>query len=250
MVDRMDREIGRVLEQLRAMNAWDNTLIIFLSDNGADATVMVRGDGHDQHAPMGSAATFLCLGPGWASASNSPFRRHKVWVHEGGISTSCIFHFPNRIKAAGELRHSPAHVIDFVPTVLQLAGAESPAKWNDHQRPPLPGKSLIALFEKDSPINRDAIYWQHEGNRAIRVGDMKLVSEHENKSAWELYDLAADRIESKNLAAAQPERVKEMSALWEKLDTQYHEQGGGEPSDPKAKNGQQRKDQSRRARRN
>ncbi len=116
MVDRMDREIGRVLAQLRAMGAMDNTLIFFLSDNGASAEIMVRGDGHDPNAECGTGATFLSIGPGWSSLCNTPFRRHKTWVHEGGISTPLIVCWPRGIAARGELRHTPGHVIDFVPT--------------------------------------------------------------------------------------------------------------------------------------
>jgi len=230
MVDRMDREIGRVLEQVRNMGAWENTLILFLSDNGADATIMVRGDGHDQRAPPGSAKSFLCLGPGWASASNAPFRRHKVWVHEGGISTPFIMHWPVVIRSKGTLRHTPAHIIDFVPTVLELAGVKSPDSWNGKTRPLLPGRSLVPLFERDVTIKRNAIYWHHEGNCALRLGNWKLVSERENNSQWELYDLKRDRIESKNLAASNPGRVKKMSAMWKTLDDEFRFQGGsGKP---------------------
>jgi arylsulfatase A-like enzyme len=221
MVDRMDREIGRVLKQIRDMNAWDDTLIIFLSDNGADATIMVRGDGHDRTADPGSAASFLCLGPGWASASNGPFRRHKIWVHEGGISTPFIAHWPARIRSAGALRHTPAHIIDFVPTVLELAGVKNPSDWRGQSRPPLPGRSLVPAFQNDVTISRECLYWSHEGNRALRVGDYKLVSEAENKGTWELYDVRRDRIESQDLAAQQPERAKEMATLWDRLDKEF-----------------------------
>jgi len=228
MVDRMDREIGRVFDQLRAMGAWDNTLMVFLSDNGADATLLVRGDGHDQRAPPGSAASFLCLGPGWASASNAPFRRHKIWVHEGGIATPCILNWPARIRAGGKLRHAPAHVIDFVPTVLELAGLPPPAEWHGQSRPALPGRSLVPLFRRDAAIPREALYWHHEGNRALRVGDWKLVSERENNAQWELYDLRRDRIEANDLAARRPDRVRQMAAQWEQLDAAFRRQGGAE----------------------
>jgi arylsulfatase len=112
MVDRMDREIGRVLDQLRTMNALENTVIFFASDNGASAEIMVRGDGHDPQAVPGTAATHLCLGPGFSSGANTPFRRHKTWVHEGGISTPLIVSWPRGIPARGELRHNPGHLID------------------------------------------------------------------------------------------------------------------------------------------
>lgn len=230
MVDRMDQEIGRVLDQLRKMGAWDNTLVIFLSDNGADATLMVRGDGHDRAADPGSASSFLCLGPGWASASNAPFRRHKIWVHEGGISTPCILHWPAANTVRGALRHTPAHVIDLVPTVLELAGITPPDKWKGHIRPPMPGKSLVPLLDADVDLPRDYLYWHHEGNRALRVGDWKLVSERENDATWELYDLKQDRIESTDLAARHPDRVEEMAATWSRLDQEFRHQSGAAPS--------------------
>jgi len=233
MVDRLDRETGRVLDQLRKMGAWENTLIVFLSDNGADATLMVRGDGHNQSAAPGSAESFLCLGPGWASASNAPFRRHKIWVHEGGIATPCILHWPAVIPSGGKLRHAPAHIIDFVPTVLELAGVTSPEKWSGQARPSLPGRSLVPLLKHDAVIPRDALYWQHEGNRALRVGDWKLVSESEKNGQWELYDLKRDRIESKDLAGSHLDQVKQMSGLWERLDEQFHREGGAEKSGKK-----------------
>ena len=107
MVDRMDQEIGRVVAQLEAMNALDNTLILFLSDNGASAEIMVRDEGHDRDCPPGSAATYLCLGPGWSTVANTPFRLHKTWVHEGGISTPLVAHWPQGIAARGELRTRP-----------------------------------------------------------------------------------------------------------------------------------------------
>ncbi len=233
MVDRMDREIGRVLQQIREMDAWENTLILFLSDNGADATVMVRGDGHDQSAPPGSATSFLCLGPGWATASNTPFRRHKIWVHEGGTSTPFVMHWPARIRSGGVLRHTPTHIIDFVPTVLELAGVQPPANWNGRPRPPLPGRSLVPALDRDADIAREYLYWHHEGNRALRVGDWKLVSEAENKAAWELYDLKKDRIESNNLAERHPQKLKEMAEMWKRLDDEFRRQAG-EPKPARA----------------
>lgn len=212
-VDRMDREIGRVLEQLRAMGALENTLICFASDNGASAEMMVRGDGHDPQAAPGSAATHLCLGPGWSSSSNTPFRRHKTWVHEGGISTPFVVHWPKGIAARGELRQSPGHLIDFVPTVLELTGAKTPAEVNGKAAPPRPGKSLVPVFAKDGSLQHDELWWAHEGNRAVRMGDWKLVAAGES-APWELYDLKTDRGEMKNLTAEQPGRVKELETRW------------------------------------
>jgi arylsulfatase A-like enzyme len=214
MVDRMDREIGRVIAQLKAMGAFENTLILFASDNGATGEMLVRDGGHDQTAALGSAATYLSLGPGFSSACNTPHRRHKTWVHEGGISTPLIAHWPAGISARNELRHTPGHVIDFVPTVLELAGLEKPRELNGEPVPPAPGRSLVAAFAKDETIARDSLWWLHEGHRAIRVGDWKLVALE--GEAWELYDLKTDRAEQNNLAAKMPEKVKELEAAWQK----------------------------------
>lgn len=216
MIDRMDREIGRVLEQVRAMGAMENTLIVFLSDNGATAEMMVRGDGHDPKAPTGSAASYLSLGPGWSSLANTPFRRHKTWVHEGGIATPMIVHWPAGIKAKGEVRHTVGHVIDVVPTVLEASGAKWPTDLKG--RPEAPGKSLLPAFAKDLPRS-GPIWWLHEGNRALRVGNYKIVSAR--KEPWELYDLSTDRAETKDLAKEQPDRVREMADQWQKLTEEY-----------------------------
>ncbi len=212
MVDRMDREIGRLIEQLKALGAFENTLIFFSSDNCASAEIMVRDGGHDPQAAPGSAATYLCLGPGFSSASNTPFRRHKTWVHEGGISTPLVVHWPAGIQARGEPRHTPAHVIDIVPTILEVVGIEKPTTWDGETIPPAPGRSLVPAFGQDTVIDRDFLWWLHEGNRAIRVGDWKLVAAKGDR--WELYDLKSDRAESHDLAQERPEKAKELAALW------------------------------------
>ncbi|MBN9121577.1 MAG: arylsulfatase [Planctomycetes bacterium] len=219
MVDRMDREIGRVLDQLKAMGALDNTLVFFLSDNGASAEIMVRGDGHDPHAECGTGATFLSIGPGWSGMCNAPFRRHKTWVHEGGISTPLIVHWPKGIAARGALRHAAGHVIDLVPTILDVSGGKRFEKWEGKDVPP-PGKSLVPAFAKDAPLARDPIWWLHEGNRALRAGDWKIVAAGKD-SPWELYDLSSDRSETKNLAADRPEKVRELAAIWTKQFEEY-----------------------------
>ncbi len=214
MVDRMDQEIGRIIAQLKAMGAYENTLILFASDNGASAEIMVRDGGHDPQAEPGSAATYLCLGPGFSSAANTPHRRHKTWVHEGGISTPLIASWPAGIAAHGELRHTPGHIVDIVPTVLELAGLQKPADWKGQPIPPAPGKSLVAALKTDVTIDRPSLWWLHEENKAIRVGDMKLVAA--KGDAWELYDLKTDRAEQNNLATKMPEKVKELADLWQK----------------------------------
>jgi arylsulfatase len=222
MVDRLDREVGRLLEQLRSMGAIDDTIVLFLSDNGASAEIMVRDDGHDPSAPPGSAATHLCLGPGWSTVANTPLRRHKTWVHEGGISTPLIVHWPNGLRARGELRRNPGHVIDLVPTVLEICGIRRPDTWLGKPVPLPPGKSLLPALA-DGSVTRDFLWWLHEGNRAIRVGDWKLVAAGEG-GPWELYDLRADRGESHDLASEHPDRVGELAALWQEQFDEFCQQ--------------------------
>jgi arylsulfatase len=243
MVDRMDREIGRVLEQVKAMGAFENTVVFFVSDNGASAEQIIRGDGHDPAAPPGSAKTFLCLGPGWSTSSNTPLRLHKSWVHEGGIASPLIVHWPKGIREHGQLRHTPGHFIDLPPTMLELAGGSVVGEWNGATPPPLPGRSLVPALNEDELIRHDYLYWHHMNNRAIRVGDWKLVSAggKQEDGPWELYNLRADRCEMKNLAPQYPDKVKELAQLWQKYEDQFRQQAGPpEPGDVPAKKAKKR----------
>jgi arylsulfatase len=228
MVDRMDKEIGRVIDQVRKMGALDNTIVLFLSDNGASAEMMVRGDGHDLNAEPGSAATFLCLGPGWSTFSNTPFRRHKTWVHEGGVSTPLVVHWPNGIAAQGELRHTPAHVVDIVPTVMELVTGKSFAFDRGTDAPRYAGKSLVPALKQDVTIARDSIWFLHEGNRALRIGNWKIVAAGQN-APWELYDLSNDRSESENLVARKPDKLRELTAQWEHEAADYRKWAEQDP---------------------
>jgi len=214
MVHRMDIEIGRVLDQIKAMGALDNTIVFFVSDNGASAEQIIRGLGEDPKAPVGSAYSYLGIGPGWSSAANTPFRKHKMWNHEGGIATPLIVSWPAGLKAHGELRTDPGHLIDLVPTVLELTGGKQPATVAGLPVPPLQGQSLVPDFARDGLVKHDFLWWNHQGNRAIRIGDWKLVADHQKP--WEIYDLSQDRSETKNLAAKYPEKVKELEKAWTK----------------------------------
>ncbi|WP_372719707.1 arylsulfatase [Novipirellula sp.] len=221
MVDRMDQEIGRVVDQLRAMGELDNTLLFYASDNGASAEIMIRNGGHDPNADPGSAATYLCLGPGFSSACNTPFRRHKTWVHEGGTGTPLIVHWPDGIADRGELRHTPSHVIDILPTILDVADIKIPEDESTKERPEFPGKSLAVALKDDVTIERNALWWLHDGNRAIRSGDWKLVAA--SGQPWELYDMKTDRAESNNLISQMPEQAQALEAQWNALLDQFSE---------------------------
>lgn len=216
MVDRMDQEIGRLIGQLKTMGEFENTIICFASDNGASAEIMVRNGGHDPEAPMGSEKSYLCLGPGFSNACNTPFRRHKTWVHEGGTATPFIVHWPAGIKAKGELRRRPAHVIDFVPTVLDIASIKKPEDWKGTPIPASPGRSLLKSFAKDwDASDSDRYFWFHDKHRAVQVGNLKLVSAKDE--AWELFDLSKDRAETKDLVEAMPEKAKQLETVWNEL---------------------------------
>jgi len=252
MIDHMDRDIGRLIENLKSHHDFDNTIVFFLSDNGAcaewapfgfDAEVKfptgdgAHGTGHgfngdsfvkpilhtgDALATMGQpvpGATAIGYGSGWANACNTPFRMYKHYDHEGGISTPMIVCWPAGFKDRGAFRQQVGHVIDFMPTLVELADAKYPAESNGHAVLPMEGTSLVPAFG-DQPIQRDALYWEHENNRAVRVGDMKLVSLADKP--WELYDMSTDREELHDLASSMPERAKTMKTMWEEWAERCH----------------------------
>ncbi|HPA19062.1 MAG TPA: arylsulfatase [Verrucomicrobiae bacterium] len=239
MIDRMDQEIARVLQQIKTMGAADNTVTFFVSDNGASAEIINRGDRHDPTAAPGSAKSYLCLGPGWSTAANTPFRLHKHWNHEGGIASPLIVHWPRGIPAHGELRHNPGHFIDILPTIADLAGASIAGPWNGKEVPPLPGKSLVPAFAKDGSVPREYLFFHHQDNRAIRVGDWKLVAKGKD-GPWELYDISNDRCESNDLAAKNPDKVKELTALWQQREDEFRALAGPMPEPRKKKGGKKR----------
>lgn len=254
MIDNMDQGIGRIVNKLEDLKKLDNTLIFFLQDNGGCAeslgrqakkgletrpdkplaamepealqTSMIPEKSRDGYPVVmgpqvmpGPADTYIAYGRGWANVSNTPFREYKHWVHEGGISTPLIAHWPAGIERDGELDHQPGHLIDIMATCLDVAKADYPDVVGEHEITPLPGKSLVPAFQGEA-IEREAIYWEHEGNRAIRKGDWKLVAK-ENQP-WELYNIAEDRIEANDLSKAMPEKVEELSQMWEQWAEAAH----------------------------
>jgi arylsulfatase A-like enzyme len=247
MVDCMDQGIGRMVSALKKTGSFDNTLILFLADNGGcaeeygsrgpikpdpskevvlkpmdpnelqyDMQPKVTRDGRPvrtgEGVIPGPADTYIAYGRAWANASNTPFRLYKHWVHEGGIATPLIAHWPSRIKAGGELRHQPGHLIDIMATCIDVAGTDYPSEYKGHQIIPLEGKSLLPAFD-NKPIKREALYWEHEGNQAVRKGKWKLVSKYPGR--WELYDMEADRTELSNLADKHPEIANQLTDMYD-----------------------------------
>ena len=211
-MEHMDRSVGRLVAALKDKGVFDNTLIFFLSDNGGNAESGPNGrlEGPGEFGAVNS--TVYC-GQSWATLQNTPLRRYKHYNHEGGIATPLIAHWPARIKDAGQLRAQPGHLVDLMATCVDVSGAKYPAEFKGKAIQPMEGRSLVPAFDNKS-IQRDALYWEHEGNAAIRVGDMKLVRLGRN-GAWELYDLKADRTELHNLAEAKPDLTKQLAAKWE-----------------------------------
>ncbi|QDV35242.1 arylsulfatase [Tautonia plasticadhaerens] len=212
-VDRIDQSVGRLVSALGDSGVLEDTLILFLSDNGCSAEGGPGGFSRGiEGAPIGTGSSYASVGLEWANASDTPFRKFKISVHEGGIASPLIAHWPAGIARTGEIDHQPGHVIDLMPTCLDLAGAEYPAERSGLPTIPLEGRSLAPAFS-GAPIDREALFWEHQGNRAVRVGDWKLVAS--KGQPWELYDLEADRTELVDLAAERPDTVAELSGRWE-----------------------------------
>lgn len=207
----MDKEVGVLVAGLARRGMLDNTLIMFMSDNGGNWESGPAGRLLG-NPPGGPDSTVFC-GQSWATLENTPFRRYKHFEHEGGISTPLIVHWPDGIKARNELRDQPGHLIDIMATCVDVSGARYPTEFDGHAIHPLDGRSLVPAFA-NLPIQRDALYWEHEGNAAILKGDWKLVRFQWN-GVWELYNVRSDRTEQHDLSTAQPDRVKELSAMWE-----------------------------------
>lgn len=218
MIDQMDRNIGRVVADLKRNKELENTLILFTSDNGACAewdpngfdikssnqNILYRGARLND---MGQHGTFHSVGSGWANAANTPWRLYKHFNHEGGIASPGILHWPAGLKQKGIISHTPMHIIDILPTFLQVAGEKSIPKR------PLPGVSILSQLNV-SPVPPRTLFFEHEGHRAVREGRWKLVATA--GQPWELYNLHRDRTELNNLASRQPQRVRAMAAAWDK----------------------------------
>ena len=218
IVDRLDQNVGRVVDHLDSTGELENTLLIFVSDNGGTRETGVFGikgkqntvRNYQQWAKKGGWTS--SYGQGWANLSNTPFRRYKRENHEGGISAPFVIHWPKGFSSRGELRHQPAHLIDLMATFVDVSGAEYPTQFNGHSIQPMQGQSLTAAFDSTVITDR-TLYWEHEGNRAIRDGHWKLVGQR--NGPWELYDIDKDRTELTNLAEEHPDRVGRLRLKWQ-----------------------------------
>lgn len=228
MVECLDRGVGRILGELQERKIDRNTVVIFLSDNGGCAENVQKGwydvpsktrdgravhVGNDPKLMPGPEEVYQSYGPAWANASNTPFRRFKHWAEEGGISTPFIVRWPDGKVPANRIeRDQVGDVIDLMPTVLDAAGAAYPKEHDGKPVTPVEGKSLIPAF-RGGAIERGPLCWEHEGNRAVRLGDWKLVAAHNEK--WQLYDLGHDRTELHDVSGEHPEKVAELKGLYE-----------------------------------
>jgi len=208
MVDRMDQGIGKVLAKIKALGKWKNTLVLFLSDNGGcpetpDTTPDI---------PPGPVEGYRALGPPWANASNAPYRKYKSTDYEGGACTPFIASWPGVIKS-GTITDQVGHIIDVLPTFIEMTGSVYPDQINGRKLKPLAGKSMLPIFRGEQRQGHDVLYWQFSRAKAIRTGKWKLV--RYGQADWELYDLEKDRTELNNLAAQYPQKVKQMTSLWE-----------------------------------
>ena len=231
-VYRMDQAMGDLVAGLKSRGVYDNTLILFMSDNGGNAES--GPNGKSEGDPTKANSNWFC-GESWAFLENTPFRKYKHYNHEGGIASPLIVHWPSAIAARGELRSEPAHLIDIMATCVDASGANYPTNFNGKPILPLEGRSLVPVFS-EKPIERDGLYWEHEGNAAVRVQDWKLVRLGRN-GPWELYDLKSDRTEQHNLVASNPEKTKELSAKWEawaeRAQVKPYPSGGEKKATPK-----------------
>lgn len=218
-VDRMDQNIGKLIVHLEREKLMDNTIIIFINDNGACAEGGELGGGPAQQLET-REGYFLSYGEAWANASNTPLRMYKHWTHEGGISSPLIVHWPAGIpkKNMGGIVHEYAFLPDIMATCVELADGNYPQTFKGKTIPPMEGKSLAPVFKgAHGPVHDKPIFWEHEGNKAVRLGKYKLVMQWKNvaENKWELYDINKDRLEQKDLSKELPSKVDEMSKMWQ-----------------------------------
>jgi arylsulfatase len=217
-IDCMDQGIGKIINTIEKQGALDNTLIFFMSDNGGCAESQGGNLSLDELPMLGSEKPAHSYRTNWANVSNTPFRMYKHYNHEGGIATPMIMHWPGRIKMKGSITSQVGHVIDIMPTILDIAGVKYPSIYEGNSIHPVQGKSLLDVLDGES-FDRGPIFFEHEAHRAVIEGNWKLVALGRRNAPyeglWELYDLSADRTETNNLVDANPEKAENLRILWE-----------------------------------
>jgi len=209
MIDRLDQNIGRLLSKLDEMKVRENTLILFLSDNGASAEVVdnVKGEGE-----TGELTKWTSLGMDWANVSNVPLRYFKNYSHEGGIKTPLIAYWPDGFKEGNQISDTPLHLIDLMPTFAELTSIKYPVAYNDQRIKPLDGMSFLPILKGEEVKRGKPIFWQWRYGKAVRDGDWKLVA---LKDKWSLYNLKSDPVEENDLSKDNPEKYHELLAQYE-----------------------------------
>lgn len=219
MIEHLDASIGQVLAKLKEKNIDKNTLVIFLSDNGACAeNGPIGADWYKNGTVPGGPNSFQSYGRGWSNASNTPFRLHKQYTHEGGITTPAIFYWQEGIEGSGRVVSSPAHIVDIMPTFCELAGVNYPANYNGNPIIPGPGLSLVPVMKSKQAAKHDFLAWEHQGSKAVLRDNWKLVMQRGGQ--WELFNIAKDRTELNNLVNQNPEKVAELTTLWQQWANQ------------------------------
>ena len=215
-IDRMDQGIGKVMEALRRKGCEEDTLVMFLSDNGAchESSALGTNFRPDLTGELGTVDSFHSYGLSWSNASNTPFRKHKSWVHEGGISTPMIINWPGHIAEPGTICHQTGHIIDIMATCCEVAGVEYPKQYQGRDVQPMEGVSLKPAFRGEKWTPHEVLYWEHFGNRAVRHGKWKLVEDAQN-GRWELYDMEKDRTELHDLSEELPEQFEKLKRLYQ-----------------------------------
>lgn len=221
-IDRVDQNVGRVLEYLDQTGQADNTLIFFLSDNGgcAEGGILGRGNGYEVNK-ADLDGNFISYGMAWANLSNTPYRMYKCFIHEGGMATPMIMRWPRGLKNPGRINKDACYLPDVMPTVLEAAGCDYPTEYKGNAIPPLVGKSMMPILADEAFEPHEYMYWEHQDNCAIRQGRWKGIQKYDT-DVWELYDLENDRSETRDLAQEHPEIVKRLSDKWHAWAKAYH----------------------------
>ena len=213
MIYRLDIGIGQIMDELEAQGKLENTLVMFVSDNGASSEYGVFGrDSRNNGVEIGGEDSYHTYGLSWSNASNTPFRENKKWTHEGGIATPFIASWPAVIKKGGTINRDVGHIVDVMATCIDVAGVEYPTEYNGNSIKSMEGRSLVPTLMGKQGAERGDLFWEHLGNRAARRGKWKLVAE--KKGDWELYDMDSDRSELNDLSTEMPELRDELIQAW------------------------------------